>query len=343
MNLKTLAEKLGLSQTTVSRALNGYPEVSEATRLRVQDAAVRFNYRPNSRAKGLATGRSMVVAQIVPGSSEHEMVNPIFGDFVGGATEALARFGYDMMISRVLEDDEGKIYRELHARGAVDAVILQGPSVEDPRIPLLNEIGMPYIVHGRSTGITAPYSWVDVNNKRSFRRATQFLTDLGHRRIALINGLEYMDFAQRRRSGYQEALDAAGIAADPALMCSADMTEGYGYRETRRLLHLADPPTAILSASMLAAIGIRRAIQESGLTMGRDVSVITHDDDLSYLRNGDDIPIFTATRASVRAAGAILAEQLVALISAPESGPVHHMIEAELVVGGSTGPARRRT
>ncbi len=343
MNLKTLAENLGLSQTTVSRALNGYPEVSEATRQRVQDAAVRFNYRPNSRAKGLATGRSMVVAQIVPGSSEHEMVNPIFGDFVGGATEALARFGYDMMITRVLEDDQDKIYRELHARGAVDGVILQGPSVEDARIPLLNEIGMPYIVHGRSTGMTAPYSWVDVNNRRSFRRATQFLTDLGHRRIGLINGLEYMDFAHRRRQGYCEALEAVGVAEDPALLCSADMTEGYGYRETRRMLALEDPPTAILSASMLSAIGIRRAIQDCGLVMGRDVSVITHDDDLSYLRNGEDIPIFTATRSSVRAAGAILAEQLISLIAEPDHAPIQHMLEAELVVGASTGPAPRRT
>jgi LacI family transcriptional regulator len=121
------------------------------------------------------------------------------------------------------------------------------------------------------------------------------------------------------------------------------MTEGYGYRETRRMLALDNPPTAILSASMLSAIGIRRAIQDCGLVMGRDVSVITHDDDLSYLRNGEDIPIFTATRSSVRAAGAILAEQLISLIAEPDHAPIQHMLEAELVVGASTGPAPRRT
>ena len=87
MNLKSLAEELGLSQTTVSRALNGYPEVSEATRQRVEEAARRHNYRPNSRAKGLATGRAMVIGQVIPTSVQHEMVNPIFGDFVAGASQ----------------------------------------------------------------------------------------------------------------------------------------------------------------------------------------------------------------------------------------------------------------
>lgn len=341
MNLKTLAEELGLSQTTVSRALNGYPEVSEATRLRVQEAARRFNYRPNARAKGLATGRAMVIGQVIPASTQHEMVNPIFGDFVAGASQAFAGFGYDMMFTRVDDDGEDSAYRALWARGSVDAVILQGPSVQDRRIPALNAMGVPFAVHGRSTGITSPYCWVDVNNKRSFRRATEFLIDLGHRRIALINGLEHMDFARRRREGYLEAMHVAGIAPDPALMRSAEMTEVYGHHETRDMLRLDDPPTAILAASMISAIGVRRAIEEAGLVLGRDVSVITHDDELSYLRNGQDVPIFTATRSSVRQAGEFLAELLVRLINNPGDGPEHRLLEAELVVGRSTGPAPR--
>ena len=343
MNLKSLAEELGLSQTTVSRALNGYPEVSEATRQRVEEAARRHNYRPNSRAKGLATGRAMVIGQVIPTSVQHEMVNPIFGDFVAGASMTFSRYGYDMMFTRVPDADESAIYREYRARGAVDAVILQGPLVNDQRIPLLNEIGLPFIVHGRSTGITEPYAFVDVNNTRAFQHATQFLIDLGHRRIALINGLEGMDFAQRRRAGYEAALAAAGIPLDPALMRSDEMTEHFGYRETRALLAQDNPPTAIMAASMIAALGIRRAIEEAGLTLGRDVSVITHDDDLSYLKNGQDVPIFTATRSSVRKAGEILAQCLVDSINAPDAPPQQRMLEADLLVGRSTGPAPQRT
>ena len=87
MNLKELARTLGLSQTTVSRALNGYPEVAEATRRRVLRAAREHNYLPNARAKGLATGRAMAVGHVIPVSSRHEIVNPIFADFIAGAGE----------------------------------------------------------------------------------------------------------------------------------------------------------------------------------------------------------------------------------------------------------------
>ena len=123
INLKTLSEELGLSQTTVSRALNGYPEVKEATRLRVQQAADRLGYRPNSRAKGLATGRAMMIGHVIPSSTQHEMVNPIFGDFVGGASEAYAQYGYDMMFTRVQDDSEASAYRELQAKRTVDGVV----------------------------------------------------------------------------------------------------------------------------------------------------------------------------------------------------------------------------
>ena len=339
MNLKTLAEALGLSQTTVSRALNGYPEVSAATRRRVEEAAAQMGYRPNSRAKGLATGRAMLIGQVIPTSTEHEMVNPVFGDFVAGASQNLARAGYDILLTRVPGDDEGKVYRDFRARGAVDGVIVQAPAVNDERIALLNEIGLPFVVHGRSTGVDLPYSWIDVNNTQAFRRATEFLIQLGHRRIALINGLERMDFAFRRRKGYTHALEAAGLSPDPILMCTDEMTEEFGFKKTRHMLSLDDPPTAIICSSILSAIGIRRALQEAGLVMGRDLSVITHDDDLSYLKNGQDLPIFTATRSSVRMAGELLADALVQLISAPDEGPITRLLEAQLVVGSSTGPA----
>ncbi|MCX7888114.1 MAG: substrate-binding domain-containing protein [Rhodobacteraceae bacterium] len=340
MNLKELSEKLGLSQTTVSRALNGYPEVNEETRRRVMDAARRHNYRPNMRAKSLATGRAMAIGHIIPLSTKHEIVNPIFADFIAGAGEVYSSAGYDMVLSVVSDADEARAYRDLKAKGTVDGVIVHGPKLDDQRIPLLHDIALPFVVHGRSTGCTIPYSWLDVNNRRAFERATEFLLDLGHRRIALVNGLEYMDFAVRRRTGYLSALERRGITPDHRLMRSEEMTEGYGYRTARELLSAPDRPTAFLTASLISALGVRRAIEEAGLRMGRDVSVVTHDDELSYLRNGEDVPIFTATRSSVREAGRGAAEMLLSIIAAanPDSPPQSRLLEATLVVGMSTGP-----
>jgi LacI family transcriptional regulator len=341
MNLKELATKLGLSPTTVSRALNGYPEVNESTRERVMAAAKRHNYRPNTRAIRLATGRAMAVGHVIPIATRHEIVNPVFADFIAGAGETYSRNDYDMLLSVVPDADEEATYRAMKSKGNVDGVILHAPRLNDPRLPLLQDIGLPFVVHGRSTGATLPYPWVDVNNRRAFQRATEFLLDLGHRRIALVNGLEFMDFAARRRTGFLDAMSARGISADPALMHSDEMTEVSGYSAAREMLNLPNAPTAFLVSSMISGMGVRRAIEEAGLRMGRDISIIIHDDDLSYMQNGKDVPIFTATRSSVREAGRIAAEMLLHLIANPEDAPPQRLLEADLIIGQSTGPAPR--
>lgn len=339
MNLRQLSEKLQLSQTTVSRALNGYPEVRDATRIRVLDAAKRYNYRPNARAQSLATGRAMAIGHVITSSRHNEIVSIIFADFIGGAGEVYAEHGYNMVLSVVRDEDEMQSYRDIAQKGVVDGIIVHGPTCNDPRIDLLNELKMPFVVHGRSTEVTTDYSWLDVNSKRALERSTQFLLDLGHTRIGLVNGLEWMDFALRRRKGYLEALAACQIAADDALMRSSEMTESYGYASATEMLELDDPATAFIAASIVPALGIRRAVEERGLRIGKDVSIICFDDQISYLSNGDREPIYTAPRSSVRAAGRQCARMLIKQIQSPGNGPQHELWEADLVVGQSTGPA----
>ncbi len=342
MNLKELAQQLGLSPTTVSRALNGYPEVNEATRERVVAAAKRHHYRPNTRAIRLATGRAFAIGHVIPLATRHEIMNPIFADFIAGAGETYSKNGYDMVLSVVADEAEEQTYRDLKSRGTVDGMILHAPQMDDARIPLLAAIDIPFVVHGRATGAALPYSWVDVNNRRAFQRATEFLLDLGHRRIALVNGLENMDFAIRRRTGFTDAMVVRGVTPDPSLMASDEMTEVSGYRAAQRMLDRAASPTAFLAASMISGMGVRRACEERGLVLGRDVSIIIHDDDLSYMKNGEDVPIYTATRSSVREAGRLAAEMLLDIIANPAVAPRQRLLEAELIIGQSTGPAPAR-
>lgn len=340
MNLKELSSLLGLSQTTVSRALNGYPEVSEATRARVVAAAATHNYSPNTRAQGLATGLSRCIGHVISVSDSGEMVNPIFGDFMAGAGETYAAYGYDMMVTRVGAQDEAEIYRSLKARGVVDGLVMHAPRANDTRLPLLTELGLPFVVHGRSTEATVPYSWLDVNNRRAFFEATQHLTSLGHQRIALINGQEALDFAIRRREGYTQAMQEAGLAVDPAMMARGEMTEDYGYTNAMAMLDGPQPPTAFVASSIICAAGIRRALGDRGLHLGTDVSVATFDDCLSYFRNSAQPPVFTAVRSSVRAAGAALAEMLIQRITTPDGPEIHTLWEAEFVAGTSTRPIK---
>lgn len=335
MNLKELSKILGLSQTTVSRALNGFPEVSEATRARVKAAAEQHDYRPSQRARRLAKGRAFAIGHVMSRAERGEIVNPVFSDFLAGAADVYAAQGYEIHLSVLPGETDLEVYRALARAGAVDGIVVQAPRISDPRITMLQQIGLPFVVHGRSSEQTTPYPWVDVNNRSAFARATRFLLDLGHRRIGLVNGNEALDFAHRRRLGWTDALTQAGLSADPALVRSGEMTEPFGYASTQALLATQDAPTALVVSSMVMAIGVRRALAEAGLIIGRDVSVITHDDGLSYLGNTGEVPQFTSTVSHVREHGKLCAEMLLAQIDGQTLEP--RLLEAQLVVGGSTG------
>ena len=339
MNLKELSEKLGLSQTTVSRALNGYPEVSEETRRRVQEFAREINYQPNSNARRLATGKSNTIGHVVP-LSDHDMINPHFSDFIAGAGEVYNRRGYDMLISVVNANAEKPVYESLRRNRRVDGVIVHGPRVEDERMDILRRLKLPFVVHGRTNDPEDSYSWVDVNNRRAFLRAAEHLLDAGHTRIALINGWEYLTFAAKRREGLETALRERRIEPDPSIMVSDEMIEPNGHAAMKRFLARKDPPTAVLCSSVLTAMGAMRALHESGLKPGWDISLIAYDDCLSFLPSTGEAPSMTVMRSSIRTAGKHCADMLIDLVE-KKTGPRNLLLEAEFIVGASTGPARQ--
>lgn len=342
MNLKELSRLLNLSATTVSRALNGYPEVNAGTRARVLDAARRHGYAPNQVAKRLATGRTMAIGYVVP-LAGHHTINPIFADFILGAGETYSALGYDMVLSIVPEDNEREAYETLARQRKVDGVMVHTTLRTDRRVDLLRRLGLPFLLHGRDGRSDEGYCWLDVDNRAAFEKATRHLLDLGHRRIALLNGLKTMTFAWHRHQGYETALAGAGLAIDPELVRSGEMTELHGHASVRALMEGPDPPTAVMCSAITIALGALRAVRELGLEPGRDVSILTHDDDLTYLPNvgpgdGRAGPLFTATRSSIRAAGQRCAEMLIARIRDPSGPPRRELWQADFLIGSSTGP-----
>ncbi|MEO1397949.1 MAG: substrate-binding domain-containing protein [Pseudomonadota bacterium] len=345
MNLKELAAQLGLSQTTVSRALNGFPEVSEKTRKRVQEAAKRANYRPSPSAAHLATGKTRVIGHVIP-TTQHRMINPHFSDFLAGASEGYAAAGYDMLLRAADPEDETGVYEDFVSRKRVGGVVVHGPRINDPRVPLLQNLGLPFLVHGRTGAEDGTYPWLDVNNHEAFEQATDYLIGLGHRRIGLINGLEGMNFAAQRRAGYEAGLAKAGVTIESGLIFSADMVEPYGYEATHSMMTATPAPTAILCSSILCAMGSVRALSELGLRPVSDISIMTFDDVLSFLQpsqNPEAGPAFTAMRSSIQDAGRRAAEVLIDLIEGKSDAPEAVLWEAELVEGRTTGPNKETT
>ncbi len=337
MKLKDLADRLGLSQTTVSRALNGYPEVSEATRQRVLDAAKRYHYRPNPSARRLATGRAGAIGAVLP-TDRNLLVDPHYIEFLAGLGERLAEDEIDIVLSPARASDELTCYRRIAAGTRVDALIVSSPQIKDERVAMLNGLDLPFVLHGRTVS-DMPYAWLDIDNEGAFRHATKHLLDLGHTRIAMVNGFRRFTYALHREHGFRAAMTERGLVADERLIGEGAMTDEVGYRLTERFLAERPRPTALLVSSMMMALGAFRAIRAGGFELGRDVSMIAHDDVFPFLNADRMVPPMSTTRSSIRAAGTRAAEMALELLggAAPES--VHELWPVDLVIRGSTGPA----
>lgn len=333
IKLKDLAAQLGLSQTTVSRALNGYPEVSEDTRARVVETAMRLGYRPNANALRLATGRAGGIGFILGKSGEMHT-----SEFLVGLGQRLAREEVDIVMCPLEADqDEEGAYRRLAASQKVDAVIMHSPAPDDPRIGLLHELELPFILHGRSEGAPA-HAWIDIDNAGAFRRAAETLLALGHRRIANINGPRGLSYVAHRDAGYRDALAGYGITPDPDFLRYGILTDEQGFRHAHALLARPDRPTAFLAGSMMTALGIFRAVRSHGLELGRDVSLIAHDDEFPYLNASAMVPALSTTHSSMRAAGVRVAELALELIAGRPAADIHELWPVDLVLRESTAP-----
>ena len=337
MRLKDLAEHLGLSQTTVSRALNGYPEVNEATRQRVAAAASALGYLPNASALRLATGRAGAIGMVLRGIDEF---GPHTSEFLGGLGSRMAREEVDLLVTTVSSyEEEIAAYKRLAASQKVDAIVLHSPTLRDERAELLFDLKLPFVLHGR-TNIDRPVAWLDIDNTGALERATGHLLDLGHERIALFNGIKGRTFSEHREIGYLAALSARGVRFDRKLMVNAAFTDEVAFRMAQAMLELKPRPTAFLAGSMMTALGIFRAIRQAGLELGKDVSMIAHDDVFPYLNADNMYPTMSTTRSSMRQAGIRIAELIDQVIAGKPVEEVRELWPVELVLRESSGPAR---
>jgi len=333
MNLKEFAQTIGMSQTTVSRALSGYPEVKPETRQRILKLAQEHGYHPNRSAAGLATGRAGAVGIVL---REGKGFDPNTTEFLAGLGSRMESRQIDILIT-VVEDRENELvaYQRLAASKRVDAVIVHTPTVDDERMAFLKKLKMPFVVHGR--GIEgADYPWLDIDNFDAIYRATSYLADLGHKRIALINGHSGDLFAEHRDQGYRKALKEHGLPLRTELVTFGQFTDDVGYRSMQDFLSQKEPPTAVLAGSMMTALGVMRAVRSGGLMLGKDISLIAHDDVFNYINADNMVPTVSTTRSSMRDAGVRIGDILLQLLAGRDLSSHGEIWPVELVLRQST-------
>lgn len=338
-DLKSLAKFLGLSMTTVSRAINGYSDVSEKTRERVIKAAREMNYQPHPAARRLASGKAEAVAFVIPLGGAGAFSDPFYGSLLAGIGARLENDELDLTVFAGAQGAaEMRIYHRLADRNRVDGVIVALTRRHDERIAFLLERGIPFVAFGR-TETDQPYAWLDIDNEAGFRQVTKHLIGLGHRRIGLVNYETKYTFAHLRLMGYRHALAEHALSFDPSLVLEGQMSEATGREFAHRLLDLPDPPTAIICASYIAGAGMRLAVQSRGLELPRDLSLIVFVD--APLSAPD--PTLSVLCQPIYECGVAAADMLLKLISHEEEpGNLQRLWLPEMIVGRSDGPPPQR-
>ena len=332
MNLKSLADKLGMSKTTVSRALNGYPEVSEATRERVLRAAREAGYEANPMARSLAVGRSNVLGTIYP-LLPADLGDAMFLEVVGGMSEALEQRRMNFIIAPVTPANEMPSYEQMVRGRRVDGLVVSRTLVHDERIAYLSRAGFPFIAHGR-TDLDVPYAWFDYDNEAGIRLALERLLSLGHQRVAMISAPLAMTFAAQRRASFLATLAGAGLSADPRCLVDDCIDRRAGYAAVQSLLGASPRPTAIVVDNHLAGVGAVRALLDAGIAIGRDISLVVWGSMADTLA---DIDVTTIDQPGARAAGAKMADMLLALIDGKPAATLQELWQPALTAGATVG------
>lgn len=333
MTLKELARLAGVHPSTVARVLNDDPRqrVSEDVRLRILALAREQGYQPNHLARSLRTKRSFVIGTLIP-----DIANPFFAIMFRGIEDALAASGYSVIMANT-DDESAREQRSITMlRGRqVDGLLIATARREDPTLDALKTAGFPFVMVNRHTDPIADNAVVPDDHAGAVA-AVEHLVALGHRRIAHIAGSDEMSTGHTRHRGYLDALERHNLPADSDLVVRGNFRESGGYEAMQRLLGLAQPPSAVFAVNDLAAVGAMRAIEESGLSVPGDISMVGFNDLSAVIGT---TRLLTTVRLPLHEMGHAAAERLLAKITGATISPEPVVIPVELVIRQSTGPA----
>jgi LacI family transcriptional regulator len=339
--IQELAERTGVSVATVSRALNGSSEVSEATRERILALARELDYTPSAAARTLQSSRSHVVGVILETGAGHpDLMHPFFQQVLVGLKHGAGERGYDLLLFATDEPGNGfggtHSYLRRAGHHGVDGVVVMGYEPGDPEMRKLVASGVPCITIDADPG--EPHcGYVMSENREGAAKAVRHLHDLGHERIATIAGPARTSPGAARLVGYREEMQRLGLEVRNEWVAEGDFYDETGYRATRQLLELAEPPTAVFAASDLMAAGALRAASELGVRVPDQLAVVGFDDiDVAGLIQ----PSLTTVRQEMHDIGEAAAEGLSQMIDDPDSEPVRRIVPTRLIVRSSCGAKR---
>lgn len=334
VRIRDVAERAGVSVTTVSHVLNDVPgkRINADTRARVQRAAAQLGYAPNSLARSLRLQRSEMIALI----SDEIATTPFAGQMILGAQETASKHGWLLMLVNVGFDVEFEAAEiEALRRRQVDGFLYAKMFHQRAALPPSLE-GAPTVVLDATTPDTAVPSVVP-DELGGGRTATRALLDQGHTRIGFLNNVDDIPATRGRLAGYRGALEEAGLSFDRRLVLEASSDTEGGLDAAQRILSRTDRPTALFCFNDRMAMGAYHAAAGLGLRIPDDLSVVGFDD--QELITTGLRPRLTTVALPHYAMGAWAVETLIRKITDPgQEAAVQVALECPLVVRDSIAP-----
>ena len=329
VKLSDIAEKLNLSLTTVSRALNDYADVSPKTRKLVKETAQEMGYIPNRSARGLALKKSHLVSLVYDDYQEPIPYQSFTFEVIAGVREFFGNTPYDLIIlSEKAKRPDRESLRELCYSRGIEGLFVLGMRTDHPYMDELREDFIPAVILDyRLAGKVSTY--IESDNIKGCGLAVDYLVSQGHEKILFVNGHNLAAVSDVRKVGFERALAKNRLALDPELMTTGNYTERSGYEAVERALKGAKGFTAIFAASDLMAVGAIKALSENGIRVPDDVAVMGFDDIFlaEYVH-----PRLTTVRQHKFDLGFQGAKLLHEIIEKPDHPPKSGKIDVELII-----------
>ena len=327
--VKEVAERAGVSTATVSRALSGTRKVRESVRARILEAAQELSYRPNRAARDLRVRSSRAVGVLIP-----DIENPFFTSLVCGIEDVLGKTDYSLLLASYNEDPVQEERRlEVFRSDGVRGLIFAASRSPSRLYTELGKAGMALVAASRDA-TRLPVDQVTVANQDGAHAATSHLVQLGHKRIAMINGPLELTTARDRQAGYEQALREAGLSLNGSLVMHGAFNQTAGYSAMQQLLSSSAPPTAVFAGSNLLTLGALQAIHERHLAIPDQIAIVGFDEMpwAMSLR-----PPLTTVAQPAFDVGRTAAELLLARVREPALPRRQVVLETKLIVRSSCG------
>ena len=299
--MKEVAERAGVALSSVSRVLNGHPDVSAVMRNRVLDAVAAVGYEQDLLAQSLRTGATMTVGFLVG-----DISNPLMSQIALAAETELRASGYSTMLTNSINDPQLDVqHLRLFQQRRVDGLLLSLSDEASPEInAALGRLEIPAVLIDRHIA-DSPFAAVLSDHASGISSAVSHLVELGHTRIGMVNGNPNVRPSRERANALRKACRSAmGVSA---IVKASAFSSEHGYRATLDMLRTSETPTAVIAGSNQILVGVLRALRELGLTVPHDISLITCDDiPLAEFLT----PALTTVSRDFRALGSLAAELL---------------------------------